>query len=217
MPAAATSSQYRERMDVTVRPALQEDIPALAEVLGIAFTDDPLIAWLIPETGTRTKRAAIMFDSLVRHQYFAAGGVEIALDDSGVIVGAAVWSPPGKWHATEGDLLRQFPSLLRAFRHRLIKAGRMSDRMAAAHPREPHWYLAIIGTLPSARGRGFGQALLNSRLDRCDAEGSPAYLESSKPENVPYYERFGFDKTGELDVTNGGPLLWPMWRASRAE
>ncbi|WP_143860746.1 GNAT family N-acetyltransferase, partial [Nocardia cerradoensis] len=67
-----------------------------------------------------------------------------------------------------------------------------------AHPREPHWYLAVLGTLPGVRGQGYGQALMRSRLDRCDAEGIPAYLESSKPQNVPYYERFGFDVTGTL-------------------
>jgi predicted N-acetyltransferase YhbS len=30
----------------------------------------------------------------------------------------------------------------------------------------------------------------------------------------PYYERFGFEVTGEL-VIAGGPTLWPMWRQPR--
>jgi GNAT superfamily N-acetyltransferase len=48
----------------------------------------------------------------------------------------------------------------------------------------PHWYLIIIVTDPSARGKGFGQALMHSRLDRCDQENAPAYLEASKRELV---------------------------------
>jgi predicted N-acetyltransferase YhbS len=87
--------------------------------------------------------------------------------------------------------------------------------MKQHHPEEPHWYLAVIGSDTTVRGRGFGQALMRSRLDRCDAEHSPAYLESSKPENVPYYERFGFTVMGEIVLPNGGPPLWPMWRAPR--
>ena len=55
---------------------------------------------------------------------------------------------------------------------------------------------------------------MNSRLDRCDAEHAPAYLESSKPDNVPYYQRFGFEITGEI-TPPGGPTLIPMWRAAR--
>ena len=72
----------------------------------------------------------------------------------------------------------------------------------------------MIGSDPSVRGKGYGQALMQSRLDRVDAEHAPAYLESSKSENVPYYERFGFEVTGEL-VVPGGPTLWAMWRKPR--
>ena len=56
---------------------------------------------------------------------------------------------------------------------------------------------------------------MRSRLDRCDAEHAPAYLESSNPDNVPYYQRFGFEVTGEITLPNGGPTLIPMWRAPR--
>ena len=52
--------------------------------------------------------------------------------------------------------------------------------MERRHPREPHHYLALIGTDPAHQGRGIGTALLEPVLARCDAEGLPAYLESSK-------------------------------------
>lgn len=87
--------------------------------------------------------------------------------------------------------------------------------MKAAHPEEPHWYLAMIGSDTGVRGGGFGSALMRSRLDRCDAEGAPAYLESSNPENIPYYLRFGFEVTREITMPDGGPSLWPMWRQPR--
>jgi predicted GNAT family N-acyltransferase len=79
----------------------------------------------------------------------------------------------------------------------------------------PHWYLMIIGTDPSVRGKGLGQAWMHSRLDRCDQEHSPAYLEATKPDLVPYYSRFGFEPTGEITLPDGGPTMWPMWRAPR--
>jgi predicted N-acetyltransferase YhbS len=79
----------------------------------------------------------------------------------------------------------------------------------------PPQYLAVIGSDTSVRGKGYGQALMRSRLNRVDAEHAPAYLESSKGENVPYYQRFGFEVTGELVLPDGGPTLWPMWRPPR--
>ncbi|AYF78064.1 N-acetyltransferase [Nocardia yunnanensis] len=202
-------------MGITVRPAQLSDVPEVARVLGIAFCDDPIVEWLIRDDATRGRRAAALFAAQARHHFVPLGGVEVACNAAGSIVGAALWAPPGRWHADDADSLRQLPQLVWAFRHRLIVAARLADRMMTAHPREPHWYLAVIGTLPGVRGQGYGQALLRSRLDRCDAYGVPAYLESSKPANVPYYERFGFDVTGTLDVTGGGPPLWPMWRPSR--
>ena len=78
-----------------------------------------------------------------------------------------------------------------------------------------HWYLMVIGTDPAVRGAGLGQALMRSRLDRCDAEGAPAYLEATKPDLVPYYSRFGFDVTGKIDLPDGGPTMWLMWRQPR--
>jgi len=87
--------------------------------------------------------------------------------------------------------------------------------MKEHHPEEPHWYLGVIGSDPTVRGGGFGQALMRSRLDRVDAEHAPAYLESSNPDNVAYYQRFGFDVTGEIKLPDGGPSMIPMWRAPR--
>lgn len=74
---------------------------------------------------------------------------------------------------------------------------------------------ATIGTDPAWRGHGFGQALLWSRLEQCDRENVPAYLESSKKANIAYYERFGFEVTATITIPGGGPDLWSMWRAPR--
>ncbi|MFE3187551.1 GNAT family N-acetyltransferase [Nocardia sp. NPDC059240] len=202
-------------MAMSVRPAQMSDVPELARVLGIAFADDPIVSWLIRDDATRARRTADLWTVQARHHFIPLGGVEVVCNDANSIVGAALWAPPGHWHADDAATYRQLPGLVRAFRHRLFAAGRFADRMMAAHPREPHWYLAVIGTLPGVRGHGYGQALLNSRLDRCDADGIPAYLESSKSDNVPYYQRFGFEDNGTLDVTEGGPPLWPMWRNPR--
>ncbi len=49
-------------------------------------------------------------------------------------------------------------------------------------------------------------------LARCDAQGIPAYLESTKERNVEFYEHHGFAVTGTIDVPTDGPTLWTMWR-----
>jgi GNAT superfamily N-acetyltransferase len=197
------------------RPAQKADIDDLSRVLGRAFYDDPISMWILPDDETRTTRLAAFFAASTRHHHLAGDGVEVACDGP-VIEAAALWDPPGRWKQSWRAQLAMLPTLIRAFSVRSATTARaVNEVLNAAHPAEPHWYLAVIGTDPTMRGRGFGQAVIRPRLDRCDAERCPAYLESSKYENVPYYERFGFVTTGEVALPGGGPTLWQMWREPR--
>lgn len=201
-------------MTIEARPARKADIPTLSQVLGRAFYDDPVTMWMLPDAKARSARLPRLFATLTRHHHLAGGGVEVACD--GPSIGAAsLWDPPNRWKQTAREQLAMLPSIIRTFGYRAAGARDVIELMKRHHPEEPHWYLAVIGSDTAVRGKGFGQALMRSRLDRCDAEHCPAYLESSKPENVPYYERFGFTVTGEVVLPNGGPTLWPMWRAPR--
>ena len=86
--------------------------------------------------------------------------------------------------------------------------------MARYHPKEPHWYLPLLGVDPARQGQGLGSALLKHALAHCDAEGLPAYLESSNIKNVPLYERHGFEVLGVIQPGDFPPL-YPMLRAAR--
>jgi GNAT superfamily N-acetyltransferase len=196
------------------RPAIRADVGALSKTLGRAFFEDPVMRWMLPDAELRRRKLHKLFEALTRHHHLARGGVEVAPDGSG-IGGAALWDPPGGWRQTRLEELRATPSLLMAFGTSLRRGLIADEVMKANHPEEPHWYLAIIGTDPDVRGMGFGNVLMQSRLDRCDTEHAPAYLESSNPVNVPYYERFGFDVTGEIRLPGSGPSLIPMWRRPR--
>ncbi len=201
-------------MRIAVQQAQRADIKELAHVLGRAFFDDPVMAWIVPEAGRRAKGLPILFAALARHQYLAGGGSELATEDHTVAAGA-LWAPPGRWKASRRTDLRMMAAFFRVFGSESARGRQVADLMKRRHPTDPHWYLAVIGSDPTYRGQGFGHALMSSRLDRLDAEHAAAYLESSNPANVPYYERFGFEVTGEIVLPGGGPTMWPMWRKPR--
>jgi GNAT superfamily N-acetyltransferase len=195
-----------------IQPARRRDMPEIAAVLGRAFADDPVMAWLFPDPEERRRLLPGMFSVLLRRQHLRHGAVRVDRAAGGPVRGAAMWDPPGRWENARWREWCALPGYARVFGRRLPVAGEMVAALAAAHPRAPHWYLAVIGTDPVARGGGVGAALIRSRLATCDHAGLPAYLESSKESNVGYYERFGFRVTGEVRVPGGGPVNWTMWR-----
>ncbi|MBV8182258.1 MAG: GNAT family N-acetyltransferase [Mycobacterium sp.] len=204
-------------MTINTRPARKADITELSHALGRAFYDDPVSIWIMPDDKTRAAHLRKFFAAITRHHHLAGGGAEVASDGS-TIGAAALWDPPGRWKQSAREQLMMLPSFLLGFGFRMRtgrKLGELLERMKQHHPEEPHWYLAVLGSDTVVRGKGYGHALMRSRLDRVDAEHAPAYLESSKYQNIAYYQRFGFEVTGELVVPNGGPTLWPMWRAPR--
>jgi GNAT superfamily N-acetyltransferase len=198
---------------IDVRPVRRGDIRASSRVLARAFYDDPVTMWMLPDDAARAKALPRGFATLTRHHFLSRGGSEVASRDG--IGGTALWDPPGQRKSSRLEELVLMPGMMWAFRKRVSAMEQVMQLMEANHPEEPHWYLMLLGSDPTVRGGGFGHSLMRSRLDRCDAEGSPAYLENSNPKNEAYYMRFGFEVTGKIQLPDDGPKLWPMWRNPR--
>lgn len=196
-------------MTPQVRVAGPDDIPAMAATLGRAFADDPIFEFLLPGVAEaeRARRSIPFFaaDTRIRVRTATAWTTPER-------VGAALWAPPGKWRTSIADAIRLAWPVIRGSRARALRALAALSSVEKVHPRQPHWYLAVLGTDPEHRGQGFGAALMAPVLEQCDADGLPAYLESSKESNIPYYERHGFTVERELPLGKGGPSVWTMWR-----
>lgn len=194
-----------------VRAARRDEAALLGEVLADAFAEDPVFAWLIPPRSRgRDRRLRTFFTSMSRG-YLRQGKPCYLTGDAS---GAALWAAPGAWAMPLSQIIvAAAPSGL-AFRGRLIRALRTQlqvERLHAAQSR-PHWYLGYLGTRRGRQGEGMGTQMLREVLTGLDADGVPAYLESSNERNLPLYERNGFRVVGELRALGHGPAIWPMWR-----
>ena len=88
------------------------------------------------------------------------------------------------------------------------------EQVGAGHPEEAHWYLPAIGVEPHSQGKGYGSTLLARGLEVCDRDHVAAYLEATNPANIPLYQRFGFEVTGQIQA-GSSPAITPMFRAAR--
>lgn len=197
-----------------VRLATRADLPQVSEVLGRAFDDDPVMEFVISSRPVAPRAALLL--GLFASMHLADDSVYVAEDPTtGQVLGAAVWAPPGHWRIPMTAYVRNLRTVIRAIGLRGLPKVAVLSGMEQRHPREPHHYLAIIGTDPAHQGRGVGSALMAPVLAICDDAGLPAYLESSKDANVPYYRRFGFEVTQPYTL-RGGPTMHFMWRPAPA-
>lgn len=198
------------RMSISNTPktATIDDAAPIGRTLARAFDDDPMMRWFFPDDATRDAGLGRYFTTLFTRQYVHHGVCEHTS------AAAAYWVPPGAQDKAvpDAETIEELVAILGD------RAPLFQQAVAAAAehgPQEPHWYLAVVGADPAAQGQGHGAALLRSGLAKADADGLPTYLESSKPDNLPVYEHFGFSVLGEVQLPGGGPTLWSMRRDPR--
>jgi ribosomal protein S18 acetylase RimI-like enzyme len=196
-----------------IRLARADERAAMATTLAAAFYDDPAISWLLPDETTRLEIARRGFDLFLRRLWLQHKQVYVA--DDGVDA-VCVWEPPGAWKVSLGAQLALLPGMLGVYRGRLPRVLGALNAIEKNHPAEPHEYLAFVGVAPERQGRGIGSMVMKPILDRCEAEGIPAYLEASSVRSRALYERHGFAVTEEVSIGKGAPPVWRMWRAGGA-
>ena len=183
------------------------ELAAIRAVLGQAYADDPLSAWIFPDASTRAEACAVWY-GLFAETYARCAQVTWLADDDA----ACLWHTPDDPALTWPD----FPTI----------AGVLNTLVGAAHaervgnalhpisdltPSEPHVYVNFLAVAPSKQGRGAGARAIAPALEAARDRGLGVRLESTNPRNLPFYERLGFQRRAALQLGNG-PRLVSLWR-----
>ena len=191
---------------IEVRSATSEEMPRAVATIVTAFVADPpaRFAWPSAQDYLHTMPVATraFVGSCIEH-----GTAYVTAD----FRGTALWLPPGA-EPDSAALEKVFRDSVE--RERLDDLLATFEHMEKSHPREAHWYLPQIGVDPDAQGQGLGARLMRHALTCCDHDGALAYLEASKPQNIPFYRSHGFEVIGEIQVGKG-PVVTPMLRRPR--
>ena len=172
----------------------------------LAFVSDPAARWTWPSADDYLRNMPLLARAFGEKSFGL--GTAFGIDR---LAGAALWLPPGASPDEDGlaDLTkRTAPASIQQ------DLASVFEKMASFHPHEPHWYLPLIGVDPVRQGQHLGDKLMAHALARCDADRSPAYLESSNPRNIPLYQRHGFEVMGTIQV-GSSPSIVPMLRRAR--
>ena len=198
-------------IDVVVRELREADLPSAVGIVARGMRDNPLhIAALGDDADIRVDRLIQMFGAAL--PLIFAKGVLLGGFQDDTLVGIAGMVPPGKCQPSMKEKVTLLPRILPAIGGgAFARVGRWMGTWAQHDPAEPHWHLGPVAVDAHLQRRGIGSLLMREYCARLDRARAVGYLETDKPANVTFYERFGFETIGSAPVLNT-----PNWFMRRA-
>jgi GNAT superfamily N-acetyltransferase len=189
-----------------IRELHRDELTVAAELLARGMRDNPLHQRAFSADADRRERALARFFTPVLRQVEANGAV-LGAHRGATLVGVLGMAIPGRCQPTLWEALRIVPALIAGDGlGPLLRVLRWTREWARRDLSEPHWHVGPVAVDAPLQGQGIGSALLADFCVRVDREHALAYLETDKPENVRFYERYGFATVG------AGPVLGvPNW------
>jgi ribosomal protein S18 acetylase RimI-like enzyme len=199
---------WLDRLEIGALDASEFD--EALDVLARGMRDNPLhIAAFGEDPELRLRRFRTLMSAAFSVKDFSH--TLVARREDGAIVGVCGMMPPGDCVPDFGQRLRLLPILLHIGPRAAGRAMRWMGVWEKHDPEECHWHLGPLAIDAYAQGRGVGSRLMQVFCAQMDAAREDAYLETDKPENVRFYERFGFEVVSEQNV-----LGVPNWFLQRS-
>lgn len=203
---------HQAEADAGTIPLTASDDEAATRLLARAFHTDPMMIYLAPDESARNRRTQPFFAATIRYGRHY-GMTEMTSTGDAV----TLWLKPGFTTLTVGRMVRTgivLASLKLGFSGliRLNTLASHSDKLHKQAISGDHWYLMTIGVDPDRQRMGAGGRLLSAGLQRADDDGLPCYLETTNPENLPFYRRHGFEVAADGQVPKSELHVWAMVR-----
>ena len=195
---------------VEVRDLRRSEIDAAVGLLARGMRDNPLhVAAYGADPERRRRSIERTFSTLFR--VFGAQQPICALD-AGTLVAVSGVAPAGTCQPTtiQAQRLRSMSNLLAIGPGAAMRVAKWLSAWADHDPDQAHSHLGPLAVDAHLQGRGIGSKLMGEYCLRLDARREAGYLETDKPENVHFYERYGYTVIAQADVI--GVPNWFMAR-----
>ena len=199
-----------QMVEVTLGHLEASELRQAASLVGRAFRDNPVtIAANHRGPNSRIRGA----EGTLGIGLGMLEGPQLVARRGSWIVGVCGAAPPGTCRLPLSKSVRLIPGALAGGPGTVVRTARFLNQSEKHDPAEPHWHLGPVAVEPALQGMSVGSRLLQRFCEGMDEMGDLAYLDTDKPENVRFYERFGFVVV-EQDRIIGIPY-WFMRREPR--
>jgi ribosomal protein S18 acetylase RimI-like enzyme len=183
----------------------------VSRLLADAFLNDPAWVAIGPARESRRLRLLRAYYRIVLKEALRHGGPSWCATRDGSALGAAVTFGDGLAYPPRLATLAEGPPFLLAGPGPAVRGARVNTIMNGRHPPEPHLFVWQLAAHPTAQRQGVGRALLSRVLEEGERRGTPVYLDTTNPDNVPYYASHGFRVVEEAALVRGA-RVWCMLR-----
>ena len=173
-----------------------------ARLLAEALVDDPGWRAVLPR-GPRRRRLLAAHQRGVLALCRRLGGPVLASFAGGSLTGVCACLGPGTWPPPAWSLAFEARGIVAGGPWTVARSLRGQSVMQRAHPREPHVYVWMLGVDPARQRTGSGRALLARTAELARRDDVPVYLETSNPDNLPYYRSNGYEVVGDGPLPRG--------------
>lgn len=192
-----------------------KDINWATKVLEQAFYTDPMLNFIYGDTINKPGKLNSFFRATFRLAALYGECFSTAEKD-----GVLMMLPPDQTKITigmmykSGMLAAPFKMGWASFSRSMALMDFVEKEHKAAAPAD-HYYIMTVGVLPERQGRGVGKKLMTRALEIVDANKMPCFLETQNKNNVPIYQKFGFEVVSDKEIPSGGLHNWGMLRQER--
>jgi len=176
--------------------ATRSDKDDVVKILTNAFADNKSVNYIIARLGDRKQIAALMSYSFDVCEMF--GKVFITDDRRGC---ALILYPEHKRFTFRSFWLDVKLIFNAVGVLNIIKALKREASIKKLQPGGAIIYLWFVGVSPESQHKGIGSKLMQEIVQMADDEKMPVLLETSVPENIGWYSKFGFKTYAELDLS----------------
>jgi GNAT superfamily N-acetyltransferase len=179
----------------------REQKAEVIEVLATAFHDYPVMRFVLNATGDVYESQLRSLVGFFCEARFAKNGHVLGIRENGMLIAIALVDEPiqERWLEREEQFERLRSEIGEEAFQRLELYENVTSKL---EPEAPHYFIGMIGVLPTQVGKGHAGKLMNhaKELSTRDRRSFGVCLSTESPQNVPFYERFGYSIIGEVNI-----------------
>jgi GNAT superfamily N-acetyltransferase len=196
-----------------IKRLTRADKIAAAEVLAAAFRDYPVMRYVLKDAGDSYDNHLKALCGFFCEKRLIQEGPLLGIKEGADLVAAAgITAPDGqRWPP---GLRKEYDKLAEIIGGAAIERNDGFEQvLIPLVPREPHYYLGIIGVRPEHQKKGYAGQLLERLHEMSSANplSTGVCLSTEEQVNLSLYQHFGYEIVGEADL--GRFKSWCMFRA----